>query len=110
MNEMSQNPAENTRRDSYIVHTNNAQSSDEKSVASPKSGSQTGAEINQFICSIRHKYFTRPRNLKTHKLIHSGEKPYICILCYKLQFAPAGSPKAHMYIHTGEKSYSRENC
>lgn len=36
-----------------------------------------------FLCSICNKSFTQKGNLKTHQLIHSGQKPFSCQVDFK---------------------------
>ena len=44
-------------------------------------------------------------NLKLHKRIYTGEKPFICLTCHK-SFSRTRSLKVHMRIHTEEKPYA----
>ncbi|XP_076363471.1 uncharacterized protein LOC143253451 [Tachypleus tridentatus] len=67
------------------------------------------APTKQFLCPVCHKYFTQKGNLKTHMMIHTGEKPYACQVCGK-RFTQKGNVDTHMKIHTGEKEFSCETC
>jgi len=48
-------------------------------------------------------------DLSRHRQIHSGEKPFQCIVCTK-RFAQAGSLVVHNRIHSGEKPYKCHMC
>lgn len=45
------------------------------------SGSQTETVKIENMCDICGKVLTRVNNLKSHKRIHTGEKPHQCIYC-----------------------------
>ena len=78
------------------------------------SGCETGlfpCEISprQYICGVCDKQFKHAGYLKTHMLIHTGEKPFSCALCRK-SFAQKGHLKSHMHLHTGHKPYTCIYC
>ena len=86
------------------MRTNNAESSDEMGVVSPKAGAQTCAEVNKYNCGICNKYFGGLSNIKTHMLTHTGEKPYSCEN-YTKQFAYIHSLTRHRLFHAAEKKH-----
>lgn len=61
------------------------------------------------VCLVCKKGFTRSDNLRTHMLIHKGERPHSCTVCKK-SFKERGHLKAHIRIHTGEKPFSCSVC
>lgn len=60
-------------------------------------------------CDECQKQFKTKTNLKVHKKLHTGDKPFACEYCQK-RFATKGVLKQHVYIHTGEKPYQCEHC
>ena len=96
------------------------------------------ADSYEHVCSVCQKAFRLARNLKSHMLVHTGERPYtcqdcggryktstqlklhirtvhagekshICNVCGKM-FSQSVGLKAHMPIHTGERPYHCETC
>ena len=47
--------------------------------------------------------------LKSHMLVHSGEKPFICKQC-NYSFTQAGNLKRHMLTHAGVKAFNCKQC
>jgi len=67
------------------------------------------ADKNKHVCSVCKKGFRIACNLKSHMLIHSGEKPHTCQVC-GFTFTIKQNLKKHMRIHTGEKPYKCSFC
>ena len=55
-------------------------------------------------CLICGREFTTNPNLKRHELSHEGVKNYECPDCHK-RFTEKKSVKLHMLTHTGERPY-----
>ena len=54
-------------------------------------------------------FLVQASKLKTHKLTHSGEEPFICIQCH-FSCTQADNLKRHMKTHTGEKTHKCVQC
>ncbi|XP_031569620.1 uncharacterized protein LOC116304101 [Actinia tenebrosa] len=65
--------------------------------------------ITRTTCPVCYKKLSRFNNLKSHMLIHTGDKPYKCAYCSKA-FNQIGNRNAHQRIHTGEKPYACDYC
>ena len=60
-------------------------------------------------CEHCGKCFTQRNNLNYHYQRHAGEKPHPCEICGK-RFLQKGHLKAHLVVHTGEKPYKCDIC
>ena len=66
---------------------------------------KTSLVPKSIICDVCKKTFKRKFNLKVHKRIHTGVKPYKCEDCDK-SFTQKGVLKRHMLVHSGKKKLS----
>jgi uncharacterized Zn-finger protein len=55
------------------------------------------------------RYFSRAYNLRSHYLIHSGSKPFICDMCGQ-SFARNHDMRRHIRIHSGLKPHTCSKC
>ena len=63
----------------------------------------------QYNCPQCNKSFTKDSSLKTHSLIHAGEKPHKCPECDK-SFSQKDGLRRHSFIHSGEKIHTSNQC
>ena len=55
------------------------------------------------------KTFSQKSNMKSHQLIHSGQRPYACEVCKK-KFIRKDDMYGHQVIHSGQRPYAYEVC
>ena len=60
-------------------------------------------------CEECNKEFNTKHSLKTHSVIHSGEKNHNCAQCNK-SFSQGSNLKTHSLTHTGEKNHRCSQC
>ncbi|XP_071121482.1 zinc finger protein 721-like [Mytilus edulis] len=65
--------------------------------------------IKPFSCLMCKKTFVSNQDLNQHKRSHTGEKPFKCDLCNK-KFSVQKSLIDHLRVHSGEKPYACDIC
>lgn len=67
--------------------------------------------VKPYCCDICGARMSEPGNLKTHKLSHTGEKPFPCSFeSCQSRFFSSSDRKIHMRKHLGEKPYECAQC
>ncbi|KAH9261883.1 hypothetical protein BASA81_000539 [Batrachochytrium salamandrivorans] len=62
-----------------------------------------------FECGDCRKHFSQACGLRSHRRVHTGERPYGCEDCGK-RFSHLYDLKCHIRIHTGERPFVCEVC
>ena len=60
-------------------------------------------------CDLCGYSSTRMASLKTHLLVHSGERPFACDDC-EYRCTTLGALKTHRFQHTGERPFKCKEC
>jgi uncharacterized Zn-finger protein len=60
-------------------------------------------------CNICFKEFSHAGNLRRHKKIHTGDRPFGCSYCFK-KFSQRSHVSTHEKMHTGEKPFECVLC
>ncbi|XP_078510990.1 uncharacterized protein LOC144770385 isoform X2 [Lissotriton helveticus] len=70
----------------------------------------TMAEVRRcFQCEICSRSFSDPSNLRRHKNIHTGQRPYGCEICGST-FRQKSQLDRHRFVHTGERPFQCAFC
>lgn len=62
-----------------------------------------------YSCLVCEKRFTRKGSLHSHMAVHRGDTPFRCSLCGKM-FSQRGHLQTHAAMHSGEKPFSCSVC
>ncbi|KAM4574366.1 uncharacterized protein V3H82_009038 [Fundulus diaphanus] len=60
-------------------------------------------------CDVCGKAYKHNYEMKAHRRIHTGERPFCCNICGK-GFMRSSGLAVHMRIHTGQRPYSCRTC
>ena len=99
------------RKKHVLVHNGSCTRCDYSSSASSSLKSHTMIHSGEkpFSSKQCNYSFTRSSHFKTHMLIHSGEKLYSCSQC-SLSCTTAGNLKDHICTHSGENPFHCDQC
>ena len=105
------NPGNLKKKKHVLVHNGPCTRCDYSSSASSSLKSHTMIHSGEkpFSSKQCNYSFTRSSHFKTHMLIHSGEKLYSCSHC-SLSCTTAGNLKDHVRTHSGEKPFHCDQC
>ncbi|XP_050096462.1 zinc finger protein 26-like [Anopheles aquasalis] len=82
----------------------------DKTFLSSRARAQHLKQLEQrFQCTLCGKSFAALASLRSHQLIHTGEKPFLCTVCGK-SFKTASHRSAHMDTHIKGKSFKCDLC
>ncbi|VDI58875.1 Hypothetical predicted protein [Mytilus galloprovincialis] len=70
---------------------------------------KTVDERKKKVCDICGKVFKRPGLLKTHMVVHTGERPYVCEVCDR-SFGYKTALNTHYATHKGFKPHKCKFC
>ncbi|XP_063437751.1 uncharacterized protein LOC134718860 [Mytilus trossulus] len=70
---------------------------------------KTFDERKKKVCDICGKVFKRPGLLKTHMVVHTGERPYVCEVCDR-SFGYKTALNTHYATHKGFKPHKCKFC
>ncbi len=63
----------------------------------------------RYVCNYCGKHFMNSGHLKSHLMLHTGERPYKCSFCDK-SFVQKPHLTVHLRTHTGEKPFKCHVC
>ena len=95
----------------FLVHNSSCTRCDYSSSPSSSLKSHTMIHSGEKPFSFKqcNYSFTWSSHFKTHMLTHSGEKLYSCSHC-SLSCTTAGNPNDHVCTHSGEKPFHCDQC
>ena len=90
------------KQEIYKLEDNNSQGHEEYDPPKLKKGVKTKGK--QLVCPECSKHFSKQGNLKSHQLVHTGEKPYSCEKCDGC-FTQLGHLKMHELTHMNREKF-----